>query len=339
MRKWAKRAIISVGVLALIVAFLLWPGLPWSTRNRHMLKRAMTKVEIQFAQWRGHTPRQAIVTGRLVAGGEAMRGVEVAAIESPSGYLAMSNDDGSFILPHLLWYPEATYNLIITTQSQARQVKIRFPSAYPSDGLIDAGEVPFESGEELAKNERLDRYLRYDRNNCDYYRKLFRELTSGSQSDHQKIDAINRFIASRHKAKETRWQYDSARQIIEHGAPHCSNLAFAMAALTGAGGYPSRVVHISDTPDYQRTHTMVEVYYAEGWHLYDPTYGVFFLNREGAVACYKEMRLEPDIISAKAFVQARPDQAREALAWMAGSYSSGFHQTYLVALEDFSDCP
>ena len=99
----------------------------------------------------------------------------------------------------------------------------------------------------------------------------------------------------------------------------------------------TRTVHTSDTPEYTNTHVAVEVFYADGWHLYDPTYGVFFLNESGVVASYKELRLNPSLMTTGAFQQLKPEIARAALAWMPSVYSSGLHQLYHVGETEFAN--
>ena len=124
------------------------------------------------------------------------------------------------------------------------------------------------------------------------------------------------------------------REVLERGSCYCSNLALAMAAITAAANYPTRTVHISDTADYQHTHVMVEVYYGDQWHLYDSTYGVRFLNRQGIVACYRELRLDPALISNATFYGLEAGTIQGILEWMPSAYASGFHQMYLVVRND-----
>ena len=54
--------------------------------------------------------------------------------------------------------------------------------------------------------------------------------------------------------------------------------------------------------DYKATtHVVVEVYYGDGWQLFDPTYGVEFRDSRGEVASYREIRLNPALIVNTAF--------------------------------------
>lgn len=327
--------------LLLLSISLFWPGFPWPARLRYAARRVAVKVDSKVAAWLGRQPRPVSICGKLVGSGalaESLKGAQVVAVESSSGYASLSDSHGRFTLPHLVWYPGATYTLLVTADIyHAKHFKVRAPSAYPPDSVIDAGELRFDEGVDLSIRERPARFLKYDAENRDYYKELFEKLAARSLTDHQVIDMLCKYVATRLKYKGDPWGFKSARQIIEEGAPHCSNLAFAMAAITSAGGYLTRTVHTSDTPEYAHTHVAVEVFYAEGWHLYDPTYGVFFLNESGVVASYKELRLNPSLMTARAFQQLDPEIARAALAWMPGAYGSGLHQIYYAGEMGFAD--
>jgi hypothetical protein len=332
--------IVFVGLMLLSVA-LFWPGLPWSARLRYAARRAVVRFDSKAAAWLGRQPRPISIYGRLAGSGafvESLKGAQVVALESGSGYAASSDGQGRFTLPHLLWYPGASYTLLITADAyHAKRFKVHAPPACPPDSIIDAGELRLDEGLDLSAKDRPDRFLKYDAENHGYYKELFEKLTASSVTDHQIIDTICKYVATRHNPVGDPWGFKSARQIIEKGAPHCSNLAFAMAALTSAGGYMTRTVHTSDTPEYTNTHVAVEVFYGEGWHLYDPTYGVSFLNESGAAASYKELRLNPSLMTAEAFEGLDPEIVRAALAWMPSAYGSGLHQVYYVAESEFAD--
>jgi hypothetical protein len=339
-RKATGRGLAVLVTLTMLFLSAVLPGLPWSSRMRYALKRTSAKIGAKLASWRGLEPKPFSLSGRLIVSASlprAVKGAQVAAVESTSGYAAMSDGEGRFILPHLIWYPGTVYNLIVTADvHQAKAFKISAPSSYPAGGVFRLEDMRLEDGYEIERAEWPVRYLEYDAENADYYKGLFNRLTSGAATDHQKVAAICRYVATKHNPGETRWQFQSARQILEGGAPHCSNLAFAMAAVTGAGGYPTRTVHTSDTPDYSNIHVAVEVHYDDSWHLYDPTYGVFFLDAKGAVAGYKELRMAPDLVVKEAFGALKRGVARTALTWMPGAYRSGLHQIYYVNESSFA---
>lgn len=329
--------------LFLLCISLFLPAFPWSARLQYGAKRVAARFDSKIAAWRGQLGPVSI-HGKLIGSGafaQSLKGAQVIALESTSGYAASSDNQGRFTLPHLVWYPGATYTIFITTDAyHAKRFKILAPSAYPRDSIIEAGELRYDEGIDISTKEGLVRFLKYDAENRDYYKELFEKLADSSLTDHQIIDGLCKYISTRQSSGGDPWGFKSARQIIEKGAPHCSNLAYAMAALTSAGGYLVRTVHTSDTPEYRNTHVAVEVYYADGWHLYDPTYGVFFLNESGVVASYRELRLNPSLMTTGAFEQVKPETARAALGWMPSVYGSGLHQFYHVGeLEFVAACP
>ena len=317
---------------ASIILILLTIGLLTSTHYRYTTRRILNKSSIQLASLQGAIPQPIILQGKLKGKGafsEAIKGASISAIETTSGYGVSSDGQGNFSLPHLIWYPSASYTLIVSSNlHQSRIFYLKMPAEYPSSLVIDLGELSFEQGIEISKKELPIRYLKFERENYQFYKNIFDEQTKDAKNDHEKADLISKHISTRYNSKEDAWSFYSAREIIERGAPHCSNLALAMAAVMAAGGYPSRTIHTSDTPDYAHTHVAVEVFYDGGWHLYDPTYGVFFLNDFKEVASYRELRLSPELIKAEAFNQLKPDMTEYIMQWMPGLYSSGIYQSY-----------
>jgi hypothetical protein len=338
-KKIIRRFSLFILTVFLFLSIAALPGFPWSARYQQKLRRITAKFEIEVAAWRSEKPQPVSLSAKLSGSGaliEALKGAQVVALESVSGYVAMTDAQGRFTLPHLIWYPNAEYNLLVRADANhIRRLKITAPPTYPEAGVVDVGEVNFEEEEEIDQRQNPARPLIYDSENNDYYCNLFDRITKGLSGNHQKIDAINEYVAKRHNPRENAWSFHSARQIIERGAPHCSNLAFAMAILCAAGGYPSRTIHTSDDPQYSNTHVAMEVYYDDAWHLYDPTYGISFADQNGRVAGYKELRLRPQLIKAEAFKNIKPDIVSGALEWMLPAYASGLHQTYQVKKEGF----
>jgi hypothetical protein len=339
MKKIIKRLSFLILTVFLLLSIPALPGFPWSARYQQKLRRITTKFEIQVAAWRSEKPQAVAISAKLSGSGaliEALKGAQVVALESVSGYGAMTDAQGRFTLPHLTWYPYAEYNLLVRADAKhIKRLKIIAPAIYPEEGIIEVGEVNFEEEEEIDQRQNPARQLIYDSENNDYYCNLFDRITRGLSTHHQKIDAINEYVAKRHNPGEDAWSFHSARQIIERGAPHCSNLAFAMAILCASGGYPSRTIHTSDDPQYSNTHVAMEVYYDDTWHLYDPTYGISFVNKNGTVAGYKDLRLSPQLIKAEAFKNIKAEIVSGALEWMLPAYASGLHQTYQVKKEGF----
>ena len=329
-----KRAIaVSVGALCLL-ALAFAPRLPWSARLEKNIIRLKVKAMAQLSRCQGGDPRIVTITGRLAGYGaqvEALRGARVIAAESMSGYSAMSDTNGRFSLPHLTWFPGASYNLLVVADAyHSRRLKLVSPSACPSNGIIDFGELRFEEGDEVNQKSMYVRPMKYDIANAEYYSGMFTRMTSGQPTDEGAIDAICKYVASKLNYEETTRDFHSPREVLERGSCYCSNLALAMAAITAAGNYPTRTVHLSDSPEHKYTHVVVEVYYGDHWHLYDPTYGVFFRNRNEEIASHKELRLDPGLVTLASFTTLKRDTAESVLSWMPETYGTGFHQIYEV---------
>lgn len=334
MKRTVKRAAVISLVMALLFTAVLSPGLPWSARIRQNILRLVVKAEARVASLKGEESKLVSLKGRFSGTGaqvEALRGARVFALESTSGYTALTDSQSSFTLPHVLFYPGADYTLVVLTDSQsARQFRLTAPVSPVEDSVIDFGDIRFDEGFDVAFKDVPVRYMKYDDENSGYYRTLFERLTADARTDEEKIDAVCRYIATKLTQGSGKRDFRSPREIIGQGASLCSDLALAMAAITESGNYPTRTVHTSDSPEYRNTHVVVEVYYKDRWHLYDPTYGVHFLNRRGSVASYKELRLDPELITVRAFQSFKPRTIRGILDWMPGTYLSGFHQIYHV---------
>lgn len=336
--KTRRRVAVAIGfaLLSVLLGFRLLARPDFSYR----LTRIVQRTEIKLAALRGQQPRPVSLAGKLIGTGgfaKALRGAEVIAVESTSGYAANADRHGRFFLPHLVWFPRATYTIVVTADiHNVRRANVTAPATYPVSGIIDVGELLFDEEKEIDFLESPIRHITHDAMNGNYYKELFKRLTASAETHNARIDAVCKYVATRHNPFENAWSFRSARQIIERGAPHCSNLAFAMAAITAAGGYPTRTVHTSDNSQFIRTHVAVEVYYDDAWHLYDPTYGISFLNTEGTVASYKELMLAPELINRAAFGGIDNGVVDAALQWMPNAYSSGLHQFYYVDEDVFA---
>jgi hypothetical protein len=331
----SMKRFVVVCVLGLLVTVLVAPGLPWSARLHLTAKRLLTKAKTRIAVLRGQHPTTVTVTGRLVGRGaqiDALKGARVFIAESTSGYSALTDSESRFQLPHLIWYPGASYNLIVEADAyHAKRLEFTAPSTRPYQGVMDVGALQFDNGYVVRLEESVVREMKYDSDNDGYYKDLFSKVTANSATDHQAISAINRYVAGKLNYQETALTFKSPRQILERGSCYCSNLALAMAAITAAGEYPTQTIHLSDSPEHQHTHVVVEVFYDDQWHVYDPTYGIVFHDRDGDVASYKELRLNPDLVTSMAFAGFKPETAQGILAWMPKTYQSGFHQIHRVS--------
>jgi hypothetical protein len=98
-----------------------------------------------------------------------------------------------------------------------------------------------------------------------------------------------------------------------------------MTTLLVSGNYRARGVYLSDGKSPLGTHIVVEVFYKGAWHLYDPMFGVEFENKDGAVASYKEIRLNPGLISEDSFSSLDPRMRQRLMTLLPGLFSSGYH--------------
>ncbi|MFP5264240.1 MAG: carboxypeptidase-like regulatory domain-containing protein [Blastocatellia bacterium] len=202
MRKVTKRTSAACAAAALILVIAFTPGLPWSARAVHFVKRVRAKAEMRAFAWQGVRPALISLTGKVAARKGVLGGAEVEALDSASGWSSLTDEQGKFVLRDLTWYPRASYTVVIKPNDlQARQVKVTAPASYPEGGTLNIGEVgfdqgcPIDAGEVPGKNSIS--YVENDMRNLDYYKNLFDELTAEKQTDEERLDAISRFVASR----------------------------------------------------------------------------------------------------------------------------------------------
>lgn len=336
--KYFKYLLVSFISLTIIISTTFLIDLPWSMRAFFNLRRVTSKSAAKVSNWQGKQTKTISIKGKLIGYGamtEALKGAQVIALESTSGYASLSDQDGNFIIPHLIFYPGAVYNLIVSPDDfHTALIKVTSPQHLPDSNILDFGVLNFDLASKIQKSDAVFRTMQYDVSNHNYYKDLFDKLTINATSDEEKISRINSFVATKLNYNEPAKSFPTPRTIIERGSCYCSNLAIAMAAITASANYPTRTIHLTDTSTYLNTHVTVEVYYQERWHLYDPTYGIFFLN-QGLVASYRALRLNPSLISQSisqpnAFLNLDPKLTQDILKWMPDAFNSGFHQSYLV---------
>ena len=327
-RRWKRWAILPL-CLALFVLVLFFPGSPWAGRIRHTLKRTTVKAEMKLARWRGHEPRLVSISGQLNA-----PGLQVQALDSRSGWATLTGRDGRFVLPDVMWYPGASYELVISPDElTGRLIKVRAPETFPESGVFSLGELDPDRGAqvEIASLIGVNSITRedFDTENRDYYQDLFDKLTAGKQSDDEKIGALNDFVASKLNYEETQWELGSPRRVLDRGSQYCGHLSAAMETLLVIGGYRTRAIHMSDGQNPPGTHAVVEVFYGGGWHLYDPTFGIKF-NKDRDIASYRDVRLDTSVITAELFQKMRPKVGRQIRALLLGIYDTGYHHFYYL---------
>jgi Transglutaminase-like superfamily len=335
-RKRARGAVVVGLSAALLGCCLLLPGLAWSARTHHWLNKLAVKADVKVAKWRGHQPKLAAITGTLKrseALDEALKGARIEAIDSPSGWATLTDSQGTFTLPDLLWYPDGKWSLIVSLGlNNVRRIDVSLPRYFPNDGVISLGDLFFDSGcpvdmAELQGSNSIHK-LAYETENTQYYRGLFSDLTGDQAFEDEKFEAINRHVAKKLACDGQERRPIASRQVLEEGSCYCGALSLAFAAIAEAGGYKSRLLDLSAGESNPGTHMVVEVYYDEGWHLYDPALGVALLGPNGRVASYRDLRVNPELID-RCLLRA---QGRISMHLGGGSiqevYRSGLHHFY-----------
>ena len=316
-------------VAVLAGLFISFTPFAISRRLRHQSKLAIVHAEIVLSKWRGHPARLVSIVGQV-----DRPGVEVQALDSRSGWAGMSDENGRFVLPDVLWFPGASYDIVVSPDYDNGSVaRISTSSTPPDDGVIQAGRIaPAGKSVSLTGQPGVNSYSRerYDSQNRDYYVDLYHKLTDGKESDEQKMEAVNEFIGTRLNYEQTGKELGSARRVIEHGSEWCGHLAVAMATII-VTAYPARIIHLMDTSLPPDTHALVEVYYGGDWHLYDPTFGVRFQDESGRVASYRSLRLNPALVLDSAYDNYRRQYpAADSVNWMPEIYRSGYHHFFLI---------
>jgi transglutaminase superfamily protein len=325
--RWKRRSLLVLWILILVLVTFS-PGLPWSRGIRHTLKKSIVRAEMKVASLQGHQPRLMSIEGVV-----NQAGAQVQALDSRSGWATLADREGRFVLPDVMWYPRAVYELVISNDdSVGRLIKVRGPVAYPDSGVFHAGELNANQGSEveLASLSGVNSITHedFDSANIDYYKDLFDKLTAGKESDEEKIGAIFEYVARKLNYQETQWELGSPRRVLERGSEYCGHLSAAMETLVAIGNYRTRAVNGTDGKQPPGTHVVVEVFYKGGWHLYDPTFGVKFHNKEGQIASYKDMRLDTTVITEDLFVKFDPQFRRKLTETLPAIYQTGYHHFY-----------
>jgi hypothetical protein len=311
---------------ALLMALLV--GLLFSAKLRHQARRVVIKTEMTFARWRGHPPQLVSLAGNL-----GIAGAQIQALDSRSGWAALADREGQFLLLDVTWFPGARYDLILSADGQTGKViSITLPQDLSGGSIINLGNLSFDSGKTVDLCDlpgiTTVSYQNYDAANGAFYRDLYEQLTAGKQTDEARVSAVNDYVATKLNYNETQWEIGSPRRILETGSQYCGHLSTAMATLLVNGRYKVREIHLSNGQSPPGTHAVVEVFYGGAWHVYDPTYGTVYRNGDGAVASYKELRLDPSAIKEDLFQRFPLKQRRETVALLLGIFRTGHHHFY-----------
>ncbi|HEY3137687.1 MAG TPA: carboxypeptidase-like regulatory domain-containing protein [Blastocatellia bacterium] len=290
--------------------------------------------------WRGGSARLVALSGIVVVRGRPLKGAEVEALDSISGWAAMTSENGEFVLPDVLWYPSAQHHLLVTANDyQRRRLQVTAPEIYPENGMASVGKLRFDQGRrtegEAIPGKNSVTYIEYDRNNAGYYKSLFQRLSENKQTDDERLLAASRYVASRLLTRDgyaespRHLDDESPRQILENGSRYCGKLSLALATIAIAGNYKARLVNVIDRMLQPSAHMVTEVYYGEQWHLYDPTSGDGPHNQAGTcVVSYKELFQTRDRLSLAPVPDHLPKIHGSGCDWLYMAYASGFHHYY-----------
>lgn len=337
MSKKIKRAAYGGLSTALLLLLVFCPGLPWSARYRHVMRRTMTKMEMKVSAWQGERPRLVSLSGNVILERPRrapLRGGQIEALDSTSGWAALTDKRGEFVLRDVTWHPRATYTLIIAANEyKSRQIQVVATATYPEDGVIELGELDFGQSCQINTDNLPGRnsisYLEYDLKNDLFYREIVAELTEGKQTDEEKLQALSRYVAIKLDAVEIDDRIESPRRILEKGSAFCGKLALALATLAEAADYRARLLDLIDGEPQPNAHMVTEIYYGDRWHLYDATAGLGFHDRNDRIASYRDLRLDPQLVSS-----APPNHLPAAIDKRENSglgiYQSGLHHYYYL---------
>lgn len=127
---------------------------------------------------------------------------------------------------------------------------------------------------------------------------MVKSIIKPSMSDREKAQAIWQFTTTYFSHSVPSWEAanrldNPVRLINSYGYGFCDEFAAINAALWEAAGLKSRYWFLGG-------HTVSEVYYEGGWHLYDSDAKEYWLNERGEVAGVEELAQNPALILKKA---------------------------------------
>ncbi len=256
--------------------------------------------------------------------------VRVSLPSSPSGWSSFTDAEGRFVIRDAgLREGDAVSLVVESGASERREVVVRVPAGDDSGraelGAIDASAMAVVDD----KMRRFDeRSLPFDRANLEWYRGVASAVTAGSLTDHDRVNAIHAFVARRYARPSDNGPTDSPRRTIEAGTLFSGPLPLAMATLTQAAGYETRLVTVSAPRPVVIEHTVVEVFYGGRWHLYDPAFGVVAVNDLGEIANLEDLVRHPALIDRMAYATA--DRPGWLAAEIPGLLRSGVHRISLL---------
>ena len=232
--------------------------------------------------------------------------VKVSLPSSASGWTCFTNAEGRFVIRDAGLHEGDTVSLLVENgASERREVVVRVPSGDDTGsadiGAVDASAMSVVDDEMRRFN---DRSVPFDRANLEWYRGVAAAVTAGLPTDHDRVNALHAFIARRYTRPSDNGQTDTPRRTIEAGTLFSGPLPLALATLTQAAGYETRLVEVSAPRPVDIEHTVVEVFYDGRWHLFDPAFGVVAVNDLGEIANLEDLVRHPSLIDRMAYATA-----------------------------------
>lgn len=123
---------------------------------------------------------------------------------------------------------------------------------------------------------------------------LAEKLLNGHEdlTEHEKIMVFMDYISEWNIGTDDGQTYLSLQSCIEA----CGGYSNVLAALAACVGIPGRLLTLGNYPT-NNGHAVCELYHDGGWHLYDPTYGAYYMATSGktdllkpeAILCFEQL--------------------------------------------------
>lgn len=123
---------------------------------------------------------------------------------------------------------------------------------------------------------------------------IFPNGTEGLSEEDKSIEIL-KYASSALKLKPNK---GSASKIIKEGFSLCGGMASVFVMLSRAIGLPARPATAKYMPSFSE-HVVAEVFYDNKWHLFDPTFAIFFYSKpdydkDGYVISFDEFLSRPN---------------------------------------------
>jgi transglutaminase-like putative cysteine protease len=334
LKNWLKHnskysKIIVRSVQFIILLFLIKPFITIDF-SKQKVNKVLASYQSKFARQIGVSSRQLKMTGKT-----NVPGTLITLVNPKSKWAVLTDNEGKFNLPDIDWYPGKSYFIRFRfDKEKTAEIETFAPWKYPENGSLDLGTIDLLTL--FKKNQREHTYMTvaFDSINQKYYQELYSKVTEGLKTEEEKAIALTKFVSQKRvKKKKPLSKVLTARQLLEPNEPYsytCGELSNALAHLAFAGDFKVRCIDMilngnpGETP---YTHVVVEIFYNQKWHLYDPNFGVAYRNQNGEIASYQEIRLDDKLLNNSIKIY---EMAETSPKWLQDIYAEGVHQKFLV---------